>query len=67
MKKLKKNVKKPGTNVGNDGGIYQEIGTRGRLINNFCTVPDNQTLPPTTEANHGWARRNRTPNSKRKK
>lgn len=37
--------KKPGSNTGNQGGIYQEIGPRGGEKPNFTTVPDNHVCP----------------------
>jgi general stress protein YciG len=39
----------PGTNVGTDGGIYQEQGRRGGRKENFANVKDHGRLPPTTE------------------
>jgi hypothetical protein len=39
--------KKPGTNVGKQGGIYQEVGPKGGAKPNYATVPDNKPLPPT--------------------
>ena len=56
---------KPGQNTGKDGGIYQEVGPRGGLKDNYSTVRDNQRLPPTTTPGNGWVRTNRTPDSKR--
>jgi hypothetical protein len=57
--------KKPGTNTGNDGGIYQEQGPRGGKKPNYATVADNKPLPPTTEPGNTWVQTRRTPNSKR--
>lgn len=57
----------PGSNTGKDGGIYQEIGPRGGLKDNFATVPDNTRLPPTTEPGRTWVPTERTPDSTRKK
>ena len=56
---------KPGSNTGNKGGIYQEVGPRGGKLPNFSTVPDNRQLPPTTQAGHGWKPVKVTPDSKR--
>lgn len=57
--------KKPGKNVGKEGGIYREIGPRGGERNNFATVADGKTLPPTSEAGNTWKQVQRTPDSKR--
>jgi hypothetical protein len=46
--------KPPGTNTGNRGGIFQEIGSRGGRQPNYTTVPDNKPLPPTTKPGHTW-------------
>ena len=58
-------TKKPGENTGRDGGIYQEVGPRGGMKDNFATVRDNERLPPTTSPGHEWKRINRTPDSNR--
>ncbi|QRE76258.1 hypothetical protein F1D61_24220 [Methylobacterium aquaticum] len=57
--------KKPGTNTGNDGGIFREVGPRGGERNNFATVPDNKRLPPTTTPGGQWKQVKRTPDSDR--
>ena len=57
--------KKPGSNTGNSGGIFQEVGPRGGRQPNFAAVPDNKPLPPTTKPNSGWVPVKVTPNSKR--
>ncbi|MDD5581562.1 MAG: YjzC family protein [Methylobacter sp.] len=57
--------KKPGTNVGKNGGIYQEVGPRGGAKSNYATVADNKILPPTTQAGNGWKPVDRTPDSRR--
>ncbi len=57
--------KTPGTNTGKDGGIYQEIGPRGGLKDNFATVADNHKLPPTTTPGHTWVPVQVTPDSNR--
>jgi len=44
----------PGSNVGNRGGIYQEVGPKGGAKPNYATVPDNHRLPPTTRAGNAW-------------
>lgn len=59
--------KKPGTNVGKQGGIYQEVGPNGGLRPNFATVADNHTLPPTSSSGSTWKPVNVTPDSNRKK
>lgn len=56
---------KPGQNTGNNGGIYQEVGARGGLKNNFATIKDNQKAPPTQKSGHSWVQIQRTPDSKR--
>lgn len=57
--------KKPGSNTGNQGGIYQEIGPHGGTKPNFVTVPDHKPLPPTTKPGNSWAPVQITPTSKR--
>lgn len=57
--------KKPGTNTGNNGGIFQEVGPQGGLRPNYATVPDNKPLPPTSKPNSGWKPVHTTPNSKK--
>ena len=47
--------KTPGTNVGDKGGIYQQIGPRGGKQSNYATVADNKPLPPTTKPGHTWS------------
>lgn len=56
---------KPGQNTGKDGGIYQEVGPRGGLKDNFATIKDNQRVPPTQSPGHSWQRIKRTPDSDR--
>ncbi|OOH91874.1 hypothetical protein BMT54_01830 [Pasteurellaceae bacterium 15-036681] len=56
---------KPGQYTNNDGGIYQEIGPRGGLKDNFATIKDHQKAPPTTQPGHSWKRIHRTPDSNR--
>lgn len=58
-------AKKPGENVGRDGGIYREQGPRGGLKNNHATVADDKRLPPTTKPGNTWTRVKRTPDSDR--
>ena len=58
-------MKKPGSNTGEDGGIYREVGPRGGKTDNHATVKDNTSLPPTTKPGNGWELTNRTPDSKR--
>ena len=57
--------KKPGSNVGKQGGIYQEVGPRGGAKLNYATVADNKSLPPTTKPGHGWTPLKKTPDSHR--
>lgn len=57
---------KHGENTGNNGGIFQEVGPRGGKKDNFATIPDNHTAPPTQEAGRAWVQVERTPDSKRK-
>ncbi|MDH5859236.1 hypothetical protein [Lampropedia aestuarii] len=57
--------KKPGTNTGNRGGIFQQVGPRGGLQPNYAAVADNKPLPPTTKPGHGWKQIKVTPDSQR--
>jgi hypothetical protein len=57
--------KTPGSNTGNNGGIFQEQGPRGGLRPNYAAVPDNKPLPPTSKPNSVWVPTHRTPDSKR--
>lgn len=57
--------KKPGTNTGDKGGIFQEVGPRGGRKDNYAAVPDNKPLPPTTKPGHEWVPVKTTPESKR--
>lgn len=59
------NSLKPGTNVGKQGGIYQEIGPKGGARPNYATVADNKPLPPTTKPGHTWKPVEKTPDSRR--
>ncbi len=58
-------TKKPGTNVGDKGGIYQEVGLKGGAKPNYATVADNKPLPPTTKPGHEWKPVKVTPDSHR--
>lgn len=58
-------TKKPGQSTGNQGGIYQETGPKGGKQQNFATVPDNRSLPPTTKQGNVWTPIKITPDSKR--
>jgi hypothetical protein len=58
-------IKKPGSNTGHNGGIFQEIGPRGGLKTNYTTVPDNTQLPPTSKPKSGWIPLKVTPPSNR--
>ena len=57
---------KPGENSGTEGGIYQEVGPRGGAKDNYATIPDNKTAPPTSKPGNTWEQTERTPDSKRK-
>lgn len=57
---------KPGDNSGKKGGIYREEGPRGGQKDNFATIPDNKTAPPTSKPNSTWVPVQITPESKRK-
>jgi hypothetical protein len=58
-------TKKPGSDTGNNGGIYREVGPRGGERDNYTTVPDHTRLPPTTTPGSTWKPMKRTPDSKR--
>ena len=58
-------TKKPGSNSGQNGGVYQETGPRGGRYENYTTVPDNHRFPPTTTPGREWTPVKRTPDSKR--
>lgn len=57
--------KKPGTNTGKQGGIFQETGPKGGRWPNYTTVPDNKSLPPTSKPGRTWTPVKTTPDSKR--
>lgn len=57
--------KTPGSNVGKDGGIYQEVGPKGGPKPNFATVPDDHKLPPTSGPGSKWKPVRITPTSDR--
>jgi hypothetical protein len=57
--------KKPGSNTGKTGAIYQEIDLRGGPKNNFTTVPENTKLPPTSRPGNTWVPIKRTPHGHR--
>lgn len=56
---------KPGQSSGPDGGVYRERGPRGGKTDNYTTIPDNHTAPPTSKPGATWEPVKRTPNSKR--
>nr|WP_255457182.1 hypothetical protein [Polaromonas sp. E19S]AWD72023.1 hypothetical protein pE19SP1_p006 [Polaromonas sp. E19S] len=58
--------KLPGSNTGNNGGIFREVGPRGGLKSNYAAVPDNKQLPPTQTPGSTWKQVKRTPDSYRK-
>ena len=57
---------KPGENSKKDGGIYQEIGPRGGKKDNFVTIADGKTAPPTSKPGSSWEPLVITPDSKKK-
>jgi hypothetical protein len=59
------NGKKPGSNTGNQGGIFQEVGPKGGARPNYATVADHKPLPPTTSPGSTWKPVKVTPDSKR--
>ena len=59
------NTIKPGQTTGKNGGIYQEIGPRGGVKNNYATIPDNRKAPPTQGSGNSWTQIKRTPDSSR--
>lgn len=56
--------KTPGSNTGNQGGIFQQVGPKGGKQPNFATVADNKLLPPTSKPKNTWVPVKTTPNSK---
>jgi hypothetical protein len=58
-------TKKPGETTGKDGGIFQEIGPRGGKKDNWTTIPDHKTAPPTSKPGHEWQQVKKTPDSHR--
>jgi len=56
---------KPGESSGSNGGVYQEVGPRGGLTDNYTTIADNRKAPPTSRAGASWKLIKRTPDSKR--
>ncbi|XQS16454.1 hypothetical protein ACJ6TS_21185 [Citrobacter telavivensis] len=58
---------RPGDNSGKKGGIYQEIGPRGGKKDNYATIPDNKTVPPTSRPGSSWQPVKITPDSTDKK
>lgn len=57
---------KPGSNSGKQSGIYQEVGPRGGLKDNFVTIPENRTLPPTSQSGNSWIHIDKTPHGTHK-
>lgn len=57
--------KKPGSNTGTDGGIFQEVSPAGKPQHNYATVPDHRPIPPTTKPGNTWKPVKRTPDSDR--
>jgi hypothetical protein len=55
------NGNKPGSNSGNNGGIYREQGPRGGLKDNFTTIPEHRRFPPTSQPDSTWVPVKRTP------
>jgi hypothetical protein len=58
-------TKRPGTNSGEQGGIYQEVTPGGKRLPNFTTVPENRRMPPTEKPGDTWKPISRTPHGKR--
>jgi hypothetical protein len=58
--------RKPGSNSGKTGAIYREVGPRGGMKDNFTTVPEDTTLPPTSKPGNTWVPIKRTPHGHRK-
>lgn len=58
-------TKRPGENSGTTGAIYQEVGPRGGLRNNFTTVPENRPMPPTSTPGATWKSIKQTPHGSR--
>jgi len=58
-----KKGKTPGSNTGNNGGIFQEQGPRGGKTDNYCATSDNKPLPPTSTKGATWIPVKRTPDS----
>ena len=54
---------KPGQNSGKDGGVYREQGPRGGKTDNFTTIPDNRTAPPTSKPGGSCGPVKRAPDS----
>ncbi len=59
------NSVKPGQTTGNQAGIYQERGPRGGMRDNFTTIPENRTAPPTSSPGATWTRVRTTPHGQR--
>lgn len=57
--------KKPGSNTGNQGGIFQQVSPTGIPRPNYVTVPDHRPMPPTTKPGDSWVPLKITPDSKR--
>lgn len=57
--------KKPGSDTGKKGGIFQEVGPRGGKRENYAAVPDHRRLPPTSSPGATWKPIKTTPDSKR--
>ena len=58
-------TKRPGTNSGPQGGIYQEVTHGGAKLPNFTTVPENRPMPPTQRPGDSWKPISKTPHGKR--
>lgn len=57
--------KPPGSNSGNTGAIYQEIGPKGGRHDNYTTVPENRPMPPTSSPGSTWVPISTTPHGKK--
>lgn len=61
----KSNGMRPGTNSGKTGSICQEVGPKGGPKNNYATIPENTTVPPTSKRGGIWVPIKKTPHGTR--
>lgn len=57
----------PGVSVGKDAGVFQQRGPRGGMHDNFATIPESHTAPPTTKPGSEGVRIKPTPHGHRPK